>query len=115
MKIRVIQSCISLGLSALLGYLFFTLAGDDNPIQTTLFISGAISIFICLECALGISWGNRHHSVNIFATSFVFAFILIAEHICFALWGEKIEWPIIATGGLVLVYILIITGIRKTN
>ncbi len=115
MKVKIIPSIIAAGVAAIMGYLYSTIAGEESAVRIAVAVADSVSLFLCLECAIGIDWCNKHHSVNIFATSSLFSVFLIAESICFAVWGNKIEWPIITSSLLVLCYLLILYGIRKTN
>lgn len=115
MKVNFVPTLISLIGAVLLAYLFYTMADKENQFLNTLAISGFVSVASCLECGLGIYWGSPHRQANVFAVSLVFFFIFIAEHCCFAIWGNEIPWLVIATGLILLIYILIIYGITKAK
>lgn len=115
MKINIVPTLITLIAAALLGYLFYTLSEAEEQMLKALAISGFASIFICLECGIGISFKDSHHSVNSFATSLFFLVVFIAEHCCFAVWGTSQAWLIITTGLLMVLYLLIYYGISKAK
>lgn len=115
MKVNIVLTLISLIGAALLAYMFYAMADQESKLLNALAISGFVSVVSCLECGLGISWGSPHRQANAFAVSLVFFFIFIAEHCCFAIWGNEIPWLVIATGLILLMYILIIYGITKAK
>ena len=115
MKVNIVLTFISLIGAALLALLFYAMSDRGSQYLNALAISGFVSIASCLECGLGISWDSRHRQANAFAVSLVFFFIFIAEHCCFAIWGKALPWLIIATGFILLIYILIIYGITKAK
>lgn len=115
MKINIVSTLITLIAAALLGYLFYTLSEAEEQMLKALAISGFASIFICLECGIGISFKDSHHTVNSFATSLFFLVIFIVEHCCFAVWGTSQAWLIITTGLLMVLYLIIFYGISKAK
>lgn len=115
MKINIIPSIIVLIAAALLAFLFYTLSDAEEQMLKALAISGFASIFVCLECGIGISFKDSHHNVNNFAISIFFLTIFIVEHLCFAIWEASQEWIIITTGLLLVLYLIIYYGICKAN
>lgn len=115
MKINTIPSLIVLIAAALLAFLFYTMSGAGEQMHTALAISGFVSIGICLECGIGLSFKDSHHTVNSFATSVFFLIVFIVEHCCFAIWGTSQEWLIITSGLLLVLYLLVYYGISKTK
>ena len=115
MKINIIPTLITLVIAVLLAYLFYTLSDAEDHMLKALAISGFISTCICLECGIGLSFNDAHHTANSFAISLVFFVVFIAEHCCFAAWGTNSAWVIITTGLLLMLYLLIIYGISKAK
>lgn len=115
MKINIIPTFITFITAALFAYLFYTLSDADGQMLKILAISGFVSIVICMECGIGISFEDSHHTVNSFSTSMFFLIIFIVEHCCFALWGTSQAWLIITTGLLLVLYLLIFYGISKAK
>lgn len=115
MKINIIPSLIVLMAASLLAYLFYSMSDAEEQMLNALAISGFVSTGICLECGMGLSFKDSHHTVNSFATSFFFLILFIVEHCCFAIWGTSREWLIIASGLLLVVYLLVYYAISKTK
>jgi hypothetical protein len=116
MKLNPILTIISIIAAALFGYMFYSIPEDsDSKMLTPLAISGFVSIFSCLVCGIGLTWPDAHHKVNAFAISFFFFIIFIAEHCCFAIWGEKPAWLISTSGLVLLMYLIIIYGISNAK
>lgn len=115
MKIRIIPTIITLLASALLAYLFYTISEAEEQMLYALAISGFVSTGVCLECGIGVSFEDSHHTVNTFALSLFFLIVFIIEHCCFAAYGTSIPWLIITTGFLLLIYLLIFYGISKAK
>ncbi|MCQ2233859.1 MAG: hypothetical protein MJZ24_03840 [Paludibacteraceae bacterium] len=115
MKINIIPSMIVLMVSVLLAYLFYTISDAEEQMLKALAISGFVSIGICLECGIGLSFNDSHHTANSFATSIFFLIVFIVEHCCFAAWGTNHEWLIITTGLLLVLYLFVYYGISKTK
>lgn len=115
MKVNIIPTLITLLMSALLAYLFYTMSDAEGQIHKALVISGFVSTAICLELGIGLSFRDSQHHVSSFAVSLVFLIFFIAEHCCFAAWGDNVAWLIIATGLLLVSYLLVIYGISKTK
>lgn len=115
MKIKIIPSLIVLIAAALFAYLFYTMSDAEEQMLKALAISGFVSIGICLECGIGLSFKDSHHTVSSFATSIFFLIVFIIEHCCFAAWGTSQEWLIITSGLLLVLYLFIYYGISKTK
>lgn len=115
MKVNIIPSLIVLIAATLFAFLFYTLADAEEQMHKVLAISGFISIGICLECGIGLSFKDSHHTVNSFATSIFFLIVFIVEHCCFAVWGTSREWLIITSGLLLVLYLLVYYGISKSK
>ena len=115
MKINIIPTLITVIAAALLAYLFYTISGAEEQMLKALAISGFVSTGICLECGIGLSFEDSHHTVNSFAISIFFFIVFIVEHCCFAVWGTSQSWLIITTGLLLVLYLLIFYGISKAK
>lgn len=115
MKINTFPALIALVAAALLAYLFYTISGADAQMSIALAISGFVSMLICLGCGIGITFKDSHHTVNSFAASSLFAVLLFAEHLCFALWGSSVPLLIIFSGLLLVLYLLVFYGISKAK
>lgn len=115
MKINIIPTFLTFITAALFAYLFYTLSDAEELMLKTLAISGFASIAICLECGIGISFEDSHHTVNSFAISAFFFVVFIIEHCCFAAWGTSQAWLIITSGLLLVLYLLIFYGISKSK
>lgn len=115
MKINVIPSLVALAAAVLLAFLFYTMSSAEEQMLNALAYSGFISVGICLECGIGISLTDAHHSVNGFAVSMFFLFLFVVEHCCFATWGMGRTWLIITTGLLLVLFFLIYYAITKAK
>lgn len=115
MKINIIPSLIVLMAAALLAYLFYTMSDAEEQMLKALAISGFVSVGICLECGIGLSFKDSHHTVNNFAISIFFLIVFIVEHCCFAACGTKCELLFITSGLLLVLYLLVYYGISKTK
>lgn len=115
MKIKIIPSFITLVFAVLFAYFFYTLSDASDQMLKALAISGFISTGICLECGIGLSFTDSHHTANSFAISLAFLVLFIVEHCCFAAWSTSIAWLIITTGVLLALYLLITYGINKAK
>lgn len=115
MKINIIPSLIVLIVAALLAFLFYTLSDAEEQMLKALAISGFVTVGVCLECGIGLSFKDSQHTVNSFATSIFFLIVFIVEHCCFAAWGTSWEWLFITSGLLLAFYFLVYYGISKTK
>ena len=115
MKININPSLIVLIAAALLAFLFYTLSDAEEQMLKALAISGFVSIGVCLECGIGLSFKDSHHTANSFATSLFFLIVFIVEHCCFAAWGTNRDWLIITSGLLLVLYLLVYYGISKSK
>jgi len=115
MKINIIPSLIVLAAAAIFAFLFYTMSNAEEQMLKALAISGFVSIGICLECGIGLSFKDTHHTTNSFATSIFFLIIFIVEHCCFAAWGTSQEWLIVTSGIFLVLYLLVYYGISKTK
>lgn len=115
MKINFFPTLISVLGAALLAYLFYTMAGEDSPMRKELLISGFVATILCLQCGIGICWGDSRRQANVFAVSVFFFIVFVAEICCFAYWGSTPAWLVITTGLLALLYLLILYGITKAK
>ena len=89
--------------------------GMAQQMLKALAISGFVSIGVCLECGIGLSFKDSHHTANSFATSLFFLIVFIVEHCCFAAWGTNRDWLIITSGLLLVLYLLVYYGISKSK
>lgn len=115
MKINIIPTLIVFVAAALLAYLFYTISNAEEQMLKALAVSGFVSIGICLECGIGISFKDSHHTANSFASSIFFLIVFVVEHCCFAIWGTSQEWLIITSGLLLVLFLLVYYGISKTK
>lgn len=115
MKINIIPSLIVQIAASLLAFLFYSLSDAEEQMLNALAISGFVSFGVCLECGIGLSFKDSHHTVSSFATSIFFLIVFIVEHCCFAAWGTSREWLIITSGLLLVLYLLVYYGISKTK
>ena len=113
MKINIIPTLIVLTMSVLLAYLFFIMSDAGEQMPKALAISGFASTVICLEFGFGLSFKKAGRQVNNFAVSLLFFFLFVVEHCCFAVWGTDISWLVVATGLLLVLYLLLIYSINK--
>ena len=115
MKIKLFPTLISFMGAALLSYLFYTIAGKDCPMRKELLILGFSATLLCLQCSIGVWWGDSRRHTNIIAISMFFFIIFVTGFCCFALCGSDPAWLIITVGGGTLLYILILYGITKVK
>lgn len=115
MKIKFFPTLISILGAVLLAYLFYTMAGKNSSIRKDLLVSCFVATILCLQCGIGVWWGDSHRQSNVFATSFFFLIVFIVEFFCFAYWGTNTAWLIITTGLFAFLYLLILYGITKAK
>ena len=106
MKINWILVLISLGISAFVGYGFFS--GTGNMLLT---VGSGVFLFATLLGMFGISFGRGGANIKIF--SGIFLVLALAEHLIFVFSGFRQTAYIVITGILFLLYLLIFYGIVK--
>ena len=106
MKINWILVLISLGISAFVGYGFFS--GTGNMLLT---VGSGAFLFATLFGMFGISFGRGSTNIKIF--SGIFLVLALAEHLIFVFSGFRQPAYIVITGILFLLYLLIFYGIVK--
>ena len=106
MKINWILVLISLGISAFVGYGFFS--GTGNMFLT---VGGGVFLFVILFGVFGISFGRGSANIKIFSS--IFLVLVLVEHLIFVFSGFRQTAYIVITGVLFLLYLLIFYGIVK--
>ena len=115
MKINIIPTLIAVIASVLFAYLFYSISNAEEKMLNTLAVSSFISFVTCIECGIGISFKDKHHTVNGFAASALFFVLFLVDHCCFAIWGTNPTWVIITTGLLLVMFLLVYYGISKAK
>lgn len=113
MKVNVIPGLLVLMVSALLAYWFYSMSDDGEQMSKALALSGFLSLGVSSFCGVGISFEEKHRSINKVAVSTLFFIIFMIEHICFSLWGTNPISLFILSGILVIVYLLLFNGISQ--
>jgi hypothetical protein len=111
MKTNWFLACISLAITGLIAFGFYS-GNTDDPYRLLITIGSGVSslITLCGLLALSSPYGG---TVNIKITSVLFFIALIIEHIIFSFIGVKLTPYIIITGILILVYVLVYYAITR--
>lgn len=113
MKVNVIPGFLVLMISALLAYWFYSLSDAGEQMGKVLALSGFLSLGVSSFCGVGISFEEKHRSINKVAVSVFFFIIFMIEHICFSLWGTNPISLFILSGILVMLYLLVFNVISQ--
>lgn len=114
MKINTLKTIIASILAALIAYMYWALCNASEPLSLKILLicMGFLSLLITFCGAFGMDYVNTRQGVNLKVLSWCFSFVLIALHTIIALAGIDKSLTIIATGLLVLVYILLFNTIN---
>lgn len=107
MKINYFLTAISVLMSALLGYLAFSVANGDEFDTLCGFTSG-----ICFLCALmpilGMKYDDSKIRINISIASSLFLMAFLVVNFCFAAVGVCLPYYLILNGLLLLILLLVV-------
>ena len=103
MTINKIPAIIAFFLTVLLTYAIYALSNDGEHHLVLLLILSFISIGATLFGMMGLSFPNHKNNVNIRVLSIVFALVFILEHAIIATLGVRLSTLIIITGILFLI------------
>lgn len=113
MKINPILFIFAVALAVVLSYTIYVIADPEDPQIKSLVISSAVSIGIVLVSGFGCGFDHAGKNTNLRIVSFLFLFMLVAEHLAFAYWGAKQNGLIIISGFIVIIYLLSIYSLSK--
>lgn len=103
----------SVALSALLGYLIYSLADGGHPLLLTLL--SAFSFLVISVLGFGLKVENSHANVNAKVLALVFYIVALIAAIVLALTGASVPAIIIATSIILLFYLLSLYVIPKNG
>ena len=106
MKISPILALLSVCLTAIVTYAFYTSVEADTDLSKALACSSAASILITSLILFAVSDENTRKNVNLKLLSFIFLLAFVGEHVYFVYNGSA-DSVIICTGVLLLIYLLI--------
>lgn len=114
MKVNYVLAILSLAVSALLGYAFYSVAGiDPNALLAGVF--STVCFIITLIPAFGIHYDTSALSVNLRVLSLVAFCIMLISHFSFAAILVKMPYYIIINGLVICVYLGIAYSIYSTK
>jgi len=111
MKINWVLACISLAITGLIAFGFYS-GNSNDSFQLLVTVGSGLSFLITLCGLLALS-SPHGGTVNIKVTSILFFIGLLIEHIIFSFTGIRPAPYIIITGILILVYVLICYAITR--
>ena len=115
MRINIITLLIAFGIAALIGYAFYVANDAEMDIPLANALGGGFTLFVTLAGAISIrAKDSRASTMNLRVASFVFFAVLLIEQIIFTFVSFSLAPYIIATGILLLVYVLIAYAIGKS-
>lgn len=82
MRINIITSLIAVGLSALLGYAVYSVAGNDEN-ATLAFVVSSICFLVGLLFAFGVSYNDSKKGVSLRVFSFLVVLVFCNCSVCF--------------------------------
>lgn len=113
MKLNPLPLLIGVCIAALLAFTCFVLSeSTETAYRMTLAGMSFLAFFSCGTVFLS-KWDNAHHGVNARAVTSLFFVIFAINFGTFAFTGESIEWLVIVSGLLLLVYLLIVYSISN--
>lgn len=114
MKANLFLTLISLMLAALVGYLAFNVAsGDEYDIVCG--ICSGICFAATIIPTIGLQYESGRLATNIKVLSALFFVVFLISHFCFAGFGVKMPYYIITNGILLMVYILVLYKMSKSQ
>jgi hypothetical protein len=113
MKINVIKSIISFGLSILIGLLCFAIAKEEGSRNWISLAITAVTCFACLGAALGCEYNCGTRNINIKVTAWIGAVVLIIANLIFSCFEYNIFVYITITLMLTLMVVASIYGLYK--
>lgn len=90
MKINVVKSIISFGLSVLIGLLCYAIAKEEGSRNWISLAITAITCFVCLGAALGCDYNCGTRNINIKVTAWLGTLIIIVANIIFSCFEYNI-------------------------
>jgi hypothetical protein len=111
MKINWVLACISLAITGLIAFGFYSGTSND-PYQLLITIGSGLSFLITLGGLLALS-SPHGGTVNLKVVSVLFFIGLLIEQIIFSFIGVKLAPYVIITGILIMVYVLVCYGITR--
>lgn len=115
MKVNIIKLIIVLGISSLIGLLFFEFAKQDDSKNWIVLATSVLSILLCLGAAIAVDYNSGYRSANIKMTAWIFAVLVILFNFIFALLPINITVYIALISILVLINIGIIYALYKSQ
>lgn len=104
MKLNVFMTIICLALSVLLGYIAYTIAGNDENAGIC-FATSAICFAVSLMPAMGVKYDSSRIGINIRVLSIVFFILTLACNLAFAAISVVLPHYLIVNGLLLLIFV----------
>ena len=115
MKIQPILTVFSIAISALFGYIVYSICGDGYADTQLLTILSAASAFLILFSGIGLKYGNPKSNTNIKVLSAVFSVISFVASLVMSFVSAGEAAIIIVSAAIVLIYLLILYLIPKSG
>ncbi|MFM7671937.1 MAG: hypothetical protein ACKO6Q_05015 [Bacteroidota bacterium] len=113
MKVNIVPSLVSLGLSLLLAYGFYELGHEPTRLIHT--IGGGLFMLTALTFLIGVQFENPRTTTNVRTLSSVFFLTALLSHVLFSLTSFSISLYIITEGILIMIYILMVYSLSKAD
>lgn len=115
MKIKPILTLFSIAISALIGYIIYSICDDENTNMMLLTIGSAVTLFVILFSGIGVEYNNNGSNANIKITSVVFTIVSIVATLIltFSVAGQSAI--IIVLFSILLIYLLILYLLPKSK
>lgn len=113
MKIDFIKTVISLAISALIAYGFFSFHHSEN--SQILIWTSFIELFLSSFFVLGLRFGLNRTTTNVRVVSLIFFLVFLATNIVFSFFPFSKQLFIIINGLIVLTGVLIVYSLFKAK
>lgn len=113
MKVNAVTTIISVAISAIVAYCLYSWCKSDN--QILLCIGGFISLALTMMFTIGVSFEQSRTTTNVRFLSGTFFVLALISNIIFAFVQFSSPAYILVNGLLLLIWLLLVYGIKKAN
>lgn len=113
MKFNPLPTLIGVCIAALLAFTAFVLCSETSNVYRLALTGLSFVAFAACSTVFLSKWEDAHHGVNVRAVTSLFSVVFLTSFGCFALFGQSVEWLVIVSGLLLLVYLLIVYSISN--
>ncbi len=114
MKINIFTTILSIALSGIIAFFLSYYVSEEN--KTILGIGSLVTLVITLIGTVSVSFDYNRTTTLIKTTSGIFFFLLLTCQIIFsAIDSFSLPFYILITGGLTILYVLIVYGLSRSK